>query len=87
MAKKKKEETKSKENPTKIDNKKIKPKALEWKQLDEYIGKPVWDDMKKTWRILDGYSRTKNTHTMTFTDISDWVNFEDRTLYLEEVKE
>ncbi len=87
MTKKKKEETKSKENPTKIDNKKNKPKALEWKQLDEYIGKPVWDDMKKTWRILDGYSRTKNTHTMTFTDISDWVNFEDRTLYLEEVKE
>lgn len=87
MAKKKKEETKSKENLTKIDNKKNKPKALEWKQLDEYIGKPVWDDMKKTWRILDGYSRTKNTHTMTFTDISDWVNFEDRTLYLEEVKE
>ena len=85
MARKKKEATKSNENPTKIDNEEIKPKTLEWKQLDEYIGKPVWDDMKKTWRILDGYMRSKNTHKMTFTDIQGWVDFEDRPLYLEEV--
>ena len=85
MARKKKDVTESKENPTNIDNKEIKPKALEWKQLDEFIGKPVWDDKKKTWRILDGYRRTQNTYTMTFTDISDWVIFEDRPLYLEEV--
>lgn len=85
MARKKKEVTESKKNPTKIDNEKNKPKALEWKQLDEYIGKPVWDDSTKNWRILDGYRRTRNTHTITFTDTSNLTDFEETSLYLEEV--
>ena len=55
--------------------------------MDQYIGQPVWDSRDKKWRILDGYRRSGNTYSITFSDIADWVSFNDRFLYLEEVKE
>ena len=60
---------------------------LQWYQIDQYIEKPVWDSRDKKWRILDGYRRSGNTYSITFSDIADWVSFNDRCLYLEEVKE
>lgn len=86
MPKKKiiKEEEKIKDIKTKqVQN---KPKAIKWNELDKYIGQPVWDSREKKWRILDGYKRNGYTFSITFSDIADWVSFNDRSLYLEEVK-
>ena len=63
-----------------------KPKAIKWNELDKYIGQPVWDSREKKWRILDGYKRNGYTFSITFSDIADLVSFNDRSLYLEEVK-
>ncbi len=88
MPRKKKQETKPQEIPTKVDTQKeVKPKPIQWHELDKYIGKAVWDSREKEWRILVGYKRLKETYSITFTDIMDWQSFNDRCLYLEEVEE
>lgn len=66
---------------------KNKPQALQWNELDKYIGQPVWDTRENKWRVLEGYKRTGNTFSITFSDIADWVSFLDRSIYLEEIKE
>lgn len=83
--------TKTKKIPKKIDNEEKqqiqeeqKPKPIKWNELDQYIGQPLWDTREKRWRILDGYRRMQNTYSVTFSDIADWVSFNDRCLYLEE---
>ena len=45
----------------------------------------MWDTREKKWRVLDGYKRMQNTYAITFSDIADWVSFNDRFLYLKEV--
>lgn len=52
-----------------------KPEPIEWKDLDKYIGQPVWDNREKKWRVLEGYKRCGFTHSITFSDIADWVSF------------
>lgn len=92
MLKKKIEGTKQEQNPKKIDNiekqqpeQEDKPIPIKWEELDKHIGQPVWDTRKKKWRVLDGYKRMQNTYAITFSDIADWVSFNDRFLYLKEV--
>ena len=85
MLKKKIEGTKQEQNPKKIDN--IEKQQPEQEELDKHIGQPVWDTREKKWRVLDGYKRMQNTYAITFSDIADWVSFNDRFLYLKEVKE
>lgn len=92
MPKKKSNATKKIENPKKVDNEEKqqeenKPKPIEWKDLDKYIGQPVWDNREKKWRVLEGYRRCDYTLSITFSDIADWVSFLDRSIYLEEIKE
>ena len=78
---------KKKENDLKQKNEEEnKPIPLKWVELDQYIGKPVWDTREEEWRILKGYKRTGNTYSITFTDIVDWNSYNDRLLYLEEVR-
>lgn len=87
MPKKKKVDTekqKIKDIQEEIENQ--KPRSLQWNELDKYIGQPVWDSREKKWRVLEGYRRSGNTLSITFSDIADWVSFLDRNLYLEEVK-
>lgn len=87
MPKKKKVDTekqKIKDIQEEIENQ--KPRSLKWNELDKYIGQPVWDSREKKWRVLEGYRRSGNTLSITFSDIADWVSFLDRNLYLEEVK-
>ena len=91
MANTKSKATNKAEITKKIDNEEKqqeenKPKPIEWKNLDKYIGQPLWDGREKKWRILDGYKRTGNTYSITFSDTADWVSYLDRCLYLEEVK-
>lgn len=91
MPKKKSNATKANEIPKKVDNEqkqeKNKTEPIEWKDLDKYIGQPVWDNREKKWRVLEGYKRCGFTHSITFSDIADWVSFLDRNIYLEEIKE
>lgn len=87
MPKKKKVDTekqKIKDIQEEIENQ--NPRSLQWNELDKYIGQPVWDSREKKWRVLEGYRRSGNTLSITFSDIADWVSFLDRNLYLEEVK-
>ena len=90
MPKKKTSGTKQSEVLKKVDNEaepKMKPVAIKWHELEQYVGQPIWDTREKKWRVLDGYRRTGNTYSITFSDIADWCSFFDRELYLEEVKE
>ena len=87
MPKKKKIDTeKQKLQDIQAETEKKKPQSLNWNELDKYMGQPVWDSREKKWRILDGYRRSGNTYSITFTDIANWDSFCDRCLYLEEVK-
>ena len=87
----KKKATKKDEIPKKVDNEEKqakednKPKAIQWNELEKYMDKPVWDSREKKWRILNGYKRMDYTYSITFTDIADWVSFNDRYLYLEDL--
>lgn len=83
--------TKTRENPKKIDNEKKqenqeKPREIKWEELDKYVGKPVWENKEKRWRILDGYKRKNKRLSVSFSDIFDWTDFEEIFLYSEEVK-
>lgn len=88
----KKKTTKTSEIPKKVDNQEEqekqenKPSPLKWEELEKHIGQPVWDTREKKWRVLDGYRRTGNTYSITFSDIADWVSYYDRCIFLEEVK-
>lgn len=86
MPKKKKDQEKQKIQDIQAEQEQNKPKPIQWHELDKYIGKAVWDSREKEWRILVGYKRLKETYSITFTDIMDWQSFNDRFLYLEEVK-
>lgn len=70
-----------------IEQEKNKMEPIHWKELDNYIEQPVWDTREKKWRVLEGYRRTKNTFSITFSDITDWVSYFDRNIYEEEVNE
>ena len=90
MPKKKTNGTKQSEIPKKVDNEvepKMKPVAIKWYELEQYVGQPIWDTREKKWRVLEGYRRTGNTYSITFSDIADWCSFLDRELYLEEVSD
>lgn len=65
---------------------KSKPVAIKWEELDKYVDKPVWDNVRRSWRILEGYKRIRNAFFITFTDSVDWVSFYNGFLYLEEYK-
>lgn len=78
------EEQKMKEIEEKMQEN--KPTPILWKDLEKHIGNPVWDSREKKWRVFEGYKHIRNTYSVTFSDIADWVSFYDRELYLEEIK-
>lgn len=42
---------------------------IKWNEIDDLIGKPVFDKNNDAWRILDGYKRIKKDYFVSFTDI------------------
>lgn len=83
---------KENENSKKIDNKEkqiLVNQKLEWIQIILLIGKPLWDDQKKKWRVLNGYQSVLGNQSnqmffeVTFTDNPYWENFIEKQLYLE----
>lgn len=63
----------------------MEPSPLIFKELDNYMGKPVWDKIRKCWRVIDGYKRFNNKYLVSFTDYDGFIEFEYVNLYTTEV--
>ena len=70
-----------------IKEKKELEEKLDWEEIIDSVGKPVWDNKRKKWRVLDYYSREKNKFKVSFSDTSYTENFEEKDLYFKEIKE
>lgn len=56
-----------------------------WKDILMNVGKPIWDNIFKKWRILTGYQYEEGKYYVTFSDTPHWELFKDKKLYLEEI--
>ena len=65
------------------ENKEIEEK-LDWEEIIGSVGKPVWDNKRKIWRVLDYYCREKNTFYVSFSDTNNREKFEEKELYFKE---
>ena len=70
-----------------IEEKKELEEKLDWKEIIDSVGKPIWDNKRKKWRVLDYYSKEKNKLYVSFSDTSSTENFEEKELYFKEIKE
>ena len=70
-----------------IEEKKEIEEKLDWEEIIGSVGKPVWDNKRKKWRVLDYYAREKNRFSVSFSDTSYTENFEEEELYFKEIKE
>ena len=70
-----------------IEEKKELEEKLDWEEIIDSVGKPVWDNKRKKWRVLDYYSKEKNKLYVSFSDTSSRENFEEEELYFKEIKE
>ena len=68
------------------ENKEIEEK-LDWEEIIGSVGKPVWDDKRKKWRVLDYYCREQNTFFVSFSDTNNREKFEEKELYFKEREE
>ena len=76
-----------------VESQKEINQKLGWVQILLLLGKPLWDDELKKWRVLNGYqsvlgnSNNQMFFEVTFTDSPYWENFIEKRLYLEIPKE
>ena len=68
------------------ENKEIEEK-LDWEEIIGSVGKPVWDNKRKKWRVLDYYCREKDIFYVSFSDTSNREKFEEKELYFKEREE
>ena len=68
------------------ENKEIEEK-LDWEEIIGSIGKPLWDNKKKIWRVLDSYYREGDSFKISFSDENNFERFENQELYFEEREE
>ena len=96
MPKKKEDVTKSNKIHKKIDSnekQKVNTQKLGWVQILLLLGKPLWDEQKKKWRVLNGYQSILGNQNnqiffeVTFTDSPYWENFIEKQLYTNIPKE
>lgn len=59
-------------------------KLLTWIEVRELLGKPIWDNKNKRWRVLYEYSETISKKWVRFTDNNSYEDFEKKELYKEE---
>lgn len=64
-----------KEEVKEMEETKLNTDMIQWDELDDLIGKPVFDKDNDEWRILKGYQRMGNYYSLTFTDSNG--DFED----------
>lgn len=60
-------------------------KQIEWKEIDTFICKPVWDKKHAKWRVIDGYKRQREDLYIGFTDNNEYERFNTVELYVREV--
>lgn len=65
------------------ENKEIEEK-LDWEEIIGSVGKPVWDNKRKKWRVLDYYCRERDVLYVSFSDTSNREKFEEKELYFKE---
>lgn len=58
---------------------------ITWIEIQDFIGKPLWEDVEKKWRILEGYRQSSDSKRVTFTDCNNWENFNGLELYKQEI--
>ena len=68
------------------ENKEIEEK-LDWEEITDSVGKPLWDNKKKIWRVLDSYYREGDSFKISFSDENNFERFENQELYFEEREE
>ena len=68
------------------ENKEIEEK-LNWEEITDSVGKPLWDNKKKIWRVLDSYYREGNSFKISFSDTNNLECFENQELYFKEREE
>ena len=62
-------------------------KKLDWEEIIDSVGKPLWDNKKKIWRVLDSYYREGDSFKISFSDENNFERFENQELYFEEREE
>lgn len=64
----------------------INENMIKWNEIDDLIGKPVFDKDNDAWRILNGYKRIKKDYFVSFTDSYDFeeVDLNRTNLYRNE---
>ena len=65
------------------ENKEIEEK-LDWEEITGSVGKPVWDNKRKKWRVLDYYCRERDIFYVSFSDTSNREKFGEKELYFKE---
>ena len=68
------------------ENKGIEEK-LDWEEIIGSVKKPLWDNKKKIWRVLDSYYREGDIFKISFSDTSNFERFENQELYFKEREE
>lgn len=68
------------------ENREIEEK-LNWEEITDSVGKPLWDNKKKIWRVLDSYYREGDSFKISFSDENNFERFENQELYFEEREE
>ncbi len=68
------------------ENEEIEEK-LDWEEIIGSVKKPLWDNKKKIWRVLDSYYREGDIFKISFSDTSNFERFENQELYFKEREE
>ena len=70
-----------------IEEKKELEEKLDWEEIIGSVKKPLWDNKKKIWRVLDSYYREGDIFKISFSDTSNFERFENQELYFKEREE
>ena len=62
-------------------------KSLTWMEIRDKLGKPIWDNKQRQWRVVDGYKEDLDNKRVSFTDYNAFIVFDEGRFYLEEVEE
>lgn len=65
------------------EDKEIEEK-LDWEEIIGSVGKPLWDNKRKEWRVLDYYCRYGDDFYVSFSDTTNKENFLNQELYFKE---
>lgn len=59
---------------------------MDWEEIMQNIGNPVYDKTEESWRVLRGCMKTVTGYSVNFTDDQgSWWDFQRKELYLNKV--